>query len=75
LGNRFVLGAVGLIIVLQLFFTYLPFAQRIFGTAVIPLGDWLRLIFFTLAVFLLVELEKYLFRKFEKQPRTESLLR
>ncbi len=65
--NRIVLMAIGAITVLQLFFTYLPLSQNIFATAAIPLGDWLRLIFFTAIVFLLVEVEKEIFRQIEKR--------
>lgn len=75
LGNRFVLWAIGLIIVLQFFFTYLPLAQSIFGTAAIPSGDWLRLLFLTSFVFLLVEIEKKIFRQREKRKRMQELLR
>lgn len=62
LGNPKVLLAVSAITVLQLFFTYLPLFQNVFGTAAIPIGDWIRLIGFTFTVFILVEIEKMIMR-------------
>ena len=66
-GNPYALGAIGLILFLQLLFTYLPFMQNLFGTASIPLADWGRLMFFTLFVFVLVEIEKMIFRKMDSR--------
>ena len=67
LGNPVVLYAVAGIITLQLFFTYLPLFQNVFGTAAIPVGDWVRLIGFTFTVFVLVEIEKLIMRRIEKK--------
>ncbi len=66
-GNPAVLLAVSGIAILQLFFTYVPFFQNIFGTAAIPLGDWVRLISFTFSVFVLVEIEKMIMRHLDKK--------
>ena len=65
LGSPAVLIAVATIIGLQLLFTYLPLFQTVFGTAAIPLGDWLRIVGFTFVVFVLVEIEKYILRRLE----------
>jgi magnesium-transporting ATPase (P-type) len=65
-GNRAVLYAVGLIIFLQVLFTYLPLFQDVFGTAAIPLNDWGRLLMFTPLVFILVEIEKRLINRLKK---------
>ncbi len=67
LGSRAVLIAVGTIIGLQLLFTYLPLFQSVFGTAAIPIGDWLRIISFTFVVFVLVEIEKLILRRLERK--------
>ena len=64
-GSPAVLIAVATIIGLQLLFTYLPLFQTVFGTAAIPLGDWLRIVGFTFVVFVLVEIEKYILRRLE----------
>ena len=66
-GNPAVLIAVVIIIVLQLLFTYLPPFQKIFGTAAIPVGDWLRIITFTFSVFGVVEIEKGIIRWFDRK--------
>lgn len=66
LGNPKVLLAVSAITLLQLFFTYLPLFQNVFGTAAIPIGDWIRLIGFTFTVFILVEVEKMIMRHLDR---------
>jgi len=69
-GNPAVLIAVATIIVLQLLFTYLPLFQNVFGTAAIPLGDWLRIISFTFSVFVVVEIEKFILRRLDRKKAT-----
>jgi len=61
-GNRFVLIAIGLLILFQLGFTYLPPVQSLFGTTAIDLGMWLRILLVSSSVFFLVEIEKYIVR-------------
>jgi len=61
-GNRFVLIAIGLLILFQLGFTYLPPIQSLFGTTAIDLGMWLRILLVSSSVFFLVEIEKYIVR-------------
>jgi magnesium-transporting ATPase (P-type) len=67
LGNQAVWMAIFSIMVLQILFSYLPLFQNVFGTAAIPLGDWLRLISFTLLVFVIVEIEKVILRRIEER--------
>ncbi|MEZ4599241.1 MAG: cation-transporting P-type ATPase [Syntrophotaleaceae bacterium] len=74
-GNRYVLGSIALILILQVLFTYVPIMQRLFGTAAIPAEEWLRLIAFTFSIFILVELEKLLFRIWERRRRMGEALR
>jgi magnesium-transporting ATPase (P-type) len=71
-GNPAVLIAVATIIVLQLLFTYLPLFQSLFGTAAIPVGDWLRIIAFTFSVFVLVEIEKFIVRRLDRKKAEEG---
>ena len=66
-GNKMVLYAVAGITFLQLLFTYLPLFQKVFGTQAIPAGDWIRLISFTFLVFILVEIEKVIVRRFDNK--------
>lgn len=63
LGNRYVLLAIGLLLVLQLLFTYSPIMQQLFGTAALDAAAWGRIIVVSLVLFLLIELEKFLLRK------------
>jgi magnesium-transporting ATPase (P-type) len=62
-GSRYALLAVGLLAVLQLMLTYLPVMQAAFGTAALDLAAWGRIMLFGLALMLLVEGEKWLFRR------------
>jgi magnesium-transporting ATPase (P-type) len=65
--------AIGALAVLQLAFVYLPFMQRWFGTAPLALRHWLIPLGIGLAVFLIIEAEKALVRRFQAAPRaTES---
>jgi magnesium-transporting ATPase (P-type) len=61
-GNRAVLVAVAILVALQLLFTYAQPFHVLFGTAAIGLADWGRILAFGGVVFLLVELEKAVFR-------------
>lgn len=67
LGSRPVLISIGLMLVLQLAFTYAPPLQRLMGTAPIGLADWGVVTLAGVAVLLLVELEKALWRKWRRR--------
>jgi magnesium-transporting ATPase (P-type) len=60
--NRLALLAAGLLVPLQLAFTYLPVMQRLFGTAALDLDAWLRVLAFGALLFLAIEGEKGLQR-------------
>ena len=62
-GNCYVLIAIGLVLLFQLLFTYLPLMQTFFGTAAIGWREWLKILAFGLLLFLLVELEKTVLRR------------
>ena len=62
-GNKTALIAVFIVIIFQLLFTYLPIMQTLFSTASISIGAWMRVIIFGMCLFLLVELEKYIYKK------------
>jgi len=66
-GNRYVLIAIVLLIILQLGFTYLQPMQALFGTQSLDLHIWLRIILVSSSVLFLVELEKYFIQSKEKQ--------
>jgi magnesium-transporting ATPase (P-type) len=57
-GNRFVLGAIGTLIVMQLLFTYAPFMQNLFGSTALNAGQWLEVVGVGALIFLATEAEK-----------------
>ena len=61
-GNRAVLIAIGILIVLQGLFTYLPALQALFATAALDAAAWGRIVLFGLVVYGVVETEKALIR-------------
>ncbi|MBK1692855.1 cation-transporting P-type ATPase [Ectothiorhodospira mobilis] len=63
LGSRPVLMAIGVLVVLQLLFTYTGPFQFLFNTAAIGLGEWARILVFGLVLFLVVEAEKAVLRR------------
>jgi potassium/sodium efflux P-type ATPase len=63
LGSRPVLISIGVLIILQLSFTYLPPMQFIFHTQGLGFWAWIKIFIFGIAVFYFVELEKLFFRK------------
>jgi len=65
-GNRFVLIAIAILIMLQLGFTYLAPMQSLFGTTAIDFTIWLRIVLVASSVLFLVEFEKYVVRYRDK---------
>ncbi|MFO7637164.1 MAG: HAD-IC family P-type ATPase, partial [Clostridia bacterium] len=63
-NNRVAFAAMGILIALQMVFTYAPFMNTLFGTHPMGAGDWLYPIGAGLVVFLMVEGEKFIYRKF-----------
>ncbi|MGM0771643.1 MAG: cation-translocating P-type ATPase [Halobacteriota archaeon] len=62
-SNRFMLGGVALVIILQVFITYNPFMNTILRTSPLETMDWLIIALTSSSVFFLIELEKYLRNK------------
>ncbi|MBX3734816.1 MAG: cation-transporting P-type ATPase [Verrucomicrobiae bacterium] len=69
--NRVAWMAVGVLAVLQAVFVYAPFMQRWFGSASLGLRQWLVPLGIGFAVFLLVEAEKAVLRRFDKGRRPD----
>ncbi len=65
-GNRYVLIAIGVLLVFQLAFTYLEPLQLLFGTTSLDGEIWLRIVLVAVSVLFLVELEKYIVRRLTK---------
>ena len=66
LGNRYALMAVGVLIIFQACFTYLGPMQALFGTAAIDVAMWARIVLVASSVLFLVELEKALIRRADR---------
>lgn len=62
-GSRPVLISIAICLLLQLAFTYLPFMNSLFGTAAIGLLDWSMLAGIGATVFVIIELEKAMARR------------
>ena len=60
IGNRAVLIAIGVLVVLQGLFTYGPLMQTLFGSAPIDAMTWLKVFAFGVIVYSVVEIEKAL---------------
>jgi magnesium-transporting ATPase (P-type) len=69
-GNRYVLWAIGLVVLFQLLFTYAPPMQTLFGTTAIDAATWGRIVVVALSVFILVELEKLLYCAWQRRGRS-----
>jgi cation-transporting P-type ATPase F len=65
--NRFLLGGVGLMILLQLLYTYLPGMNRLFSTAPTPAESWAWVIGAGVAIHVIVEIEKWIRRRRERR--------
>ena len=62
-GNRYVLIAIGVLVIVQMLFTYAPVMQNLFGTTAIDAAAWARIAAFGTLLFIAVEVEKYLIRR------------
>ncbi len=61
-GNRYVLWAIGLVVLFQLLFTYSAPMQYLFRTEPIDAASWLRILAVGVSVLFIVELEKWVMR-------------
>jgi len=66
-GNPYVLISIGVLMILQLAFTYITPMQSLFGTTAIDLMTWLRIVLVASSVLFLVELEKYVVRSLNRK--------
>jgi magnesium-transporting ATPase (P-type) len=62
-SNRFVLLAIGAVLIFHLLFTYAAPFQFLFQTEPMTAGSWLRMVLMVAAAFVLVEAEKFLLRR------------
>jgi len=71
-GSRPVWIAIGLVVLLQLGWTYIPFMQTVFGSAALSPIHWLVILAGSVVLYLVVELEKFILRKREGSDATHS---
>lgn len=64
-SNRWVLGGVGLMVLFQLLFTYLPVMNSAFGSRPIAIRDWTIIIGASSIVYCVIEFEKWIRRRNE----------
>lgn len=62
-GSRPVWLAIGLVMLLQMAFTYLPFMQLIFVSEGLRLAHWLVIVLTSIGIYLVIECEKALWRR------------
>ena len=58
-GNRAALGVMGILLLVQLAFVYLPVMNDVFGSRPLPAQTWAVIVVTALGVFVAVELEKW----------------
>ena len=59
-GNRYVLLSIGVLVVIQAAFTYLPFMQKLFGVVALDAVAWGLIAGFGVLLFIVIEIEKLL---------------
>lgn len=64
-GNKAVFVVSGLLILLQLLITYIPFMNNVFGTVSLPFHYWVYPFTFGFLIFIIVEIEKFVMRKID----------
>ena len=73
LGSRPVLVAVGVVLALQLAYTYLPPLNLLFATKPLTLADWGAILLVAFWVLLLVEAEKWLLYRWRRRHQPPTL--
>jgi len=63
--SRPVLISIAAVVALQVLFTYAPLLQRLFGTTAIDAVAWWRILLFGALLFVAVEIEKTVFRRWD----------
>jgi magnesium-transporting ATPase (P-type) len=61
-GNRYVLLSIGVLVVIQAAFTYLPFMQQLFGVVALDAAAWGLILAFGVLLFIAIEIEKLVIR-------------
>lgn len=69
LSNRWLLVGVALMVLLQMIFTYVPAMNTAFNSAPIGWSEWLLILSFSLLVYFIVGIEKWLHRSLTRRGR------
>jgi len=67
-SNPLIWLGIGLLLVLQCGFIYLPFMQTLFGTTALDGQAWLRVVLAAAVILPAISLEKWLWRRSRKDP-------
>ncbi|MDH3411551.1 MAG: cation-transporting P-type ATPase [Gammaproteobacteria bacterium] len=67
LGNRYVLISIAAVVLLQVIYTYAPPMQTFFRSESIGIESWIRIILLSSLVLFIVELDKYSYRRRQRQ--------
>ncbi len=68
--NRLLWLGVGIMIALQLLYTYLPGMNTLFETAPIPAHAWLWILGVSLLIHVIIEIEKFIRRRLKSRPQS-----
>ena len=72
-GNRYLPLGIGVVVVLQILFTYVSPFQALFDTVAMPLSTWPPLFVAAVVFLLVVEVEKFILRSFGAARRTATI--
>lgn len=64
-SNKFIFLGVGIMILLQITFTYVPVMNEIFHSHPIKINSWIKIIVVSLVTFLIIEIKKFLWNRFK----------
>lgn len=64
-SNKFIFLGVGIMILLQIIFTYVPVMNEIFHSHPIGIDSWIKIIVASLVTFLIIEIKKFLWKRFK----------
>lgn len=65
-SNKFLIGATGIIVCLQIAALYTPFMQKILRTVPLNLSEWLVIIAISFSIIIVEEARKFIYRKVNK---------
>ncbi len=66
LSNPWAVGGAIVMVLIQLFFTYVPFMNQLFSSAPIPFVLWLDVLAVGLVAYVVIEVEKWLYRRLSR---------